>query len=121
MGQRLRFIGEQQHNVARQRVLHCFFSASVQPRRALGIAAPYATRRARSPQTPASQRQTEVHLTLSRRATSGGFTPICGKRAASSRRASPARTRALFMGASMPSKTHGMEVGMVTQFVKTRK
>ncbi len=66
-----------------------------------------------------SQRQTDVRLTLSRRATSGGFTPRCSKRAPSKRRASSsARSRALLMTTSMPWKTHRMDVESVTQFVK---
>ena len=65
------------------------------------------------------QRQTEVRLTLSRRATSAGFTPRCSRRAPCKRRASSsARSRCLLMPASPPSKIYGKDVGVVTLFVK---
>ena len=65
------------------------------------------------------QRQTEVRLTPSRRATAAGFTPRCSKRAPCKRRtSSSARSRCLLMTASPPLKIYGKDVGVVTLFVK---
>ena len=93
---------------------NCFFSASLS---CGGRPVRGALRSARRPLAASAcpQRQTDVRLTLRRRATSVGITPRCSKRAPSSRRASSfARSRILLMSASMTWKTRSMNVGVVT-------